>query len=153
MRTPIALLICALAAAGSAAAQEESPEAKDEFVFAIVDVATSEDRCPDGGIIDVKFAALAANAERYVGKCVRTSGLVSGRAIDESIQFDATITCFCREARCDGKWPIANLDAANSPRRPYACFKFARTTVSGKTEEEIRTEMDWRDIPEPGRYE
>ena len=34
--------------------------------------------------------------------------------------YSATV-CFCREADCAGRWPIAQLDADNVRARPYAC--------------------------------
>lgn len=31
------------------------------------------------------------------------------------------ITCWCRSADCQGKWPVAPQDADNMPQRPYYC--------------------------------
>lgn len=35
--------------------------------------------------------------------------------------YDSTV-CFCRTANCEGRWPIARMDADNLPTRPYACI-------------------------------
>lgn len=50
-----------------------------------------------------------------------------------SSNYQATV-CFCREADCSGRWPIATFDADNLRTRPYVCttidpYFIGRTTV------------------------
>ncbi|HET7083426.1 MAG TPA: hypothetical protein VFI23_01550 [Rhizomicrobium sp.] len=38
----------------------------------------------------------------------------------------ASIGCVCKIDDCDGKWPIAELDASNKPQWPYSCIRAAK---------------------------
>jgi hypothetical protein len=45
----------------------------------------------------------------------------------------SALVCFCREADCTGRWPIASFDADNLHTRPYACTRIDRWLIgSGK---------------------
>jgi hypothetical protein len=35
----------------------------------------------------------------------------------------SAVICFCRSADCTNRWPISDVDAGNSPERPYACTR------------------------------
>lgn len=48
----------------------------------------------------------------------------------DASDYSATI-CFCREASCTGRWPIATFDADNVASRPYACTSVGPYVVGG----------------------
>jgi hypothetical protein len=59
------------------------------------------------------------------------------------------VACFCRESRCEGRWPISTMDAMNADNRPYACLRVSRVTKNSVTKEFVRTELDYRFVEEP----
>ena len=64
---------------------------------------------------------------------------------DNSTQF---VACFCRQARCDGRWPITTFDAANASERPYVCVMVRRSYPTKDSRDIVETPLDYRHIPE-----
>jgi hypothetical protein len=62
-----------------------------------------------------------------------------------------TVACFCREARCEGRWPISKPDSDNHANRPYACLLVFSDSDrrSGTISASVRTELDYRSLEEP----
>lgn len=44
--------------------------------------------------------------------------------------FDGFVTCFCKTEDCTGRWPVTQLDAGNSPDRPYLCVRTSTYVLS-----------------------
>jgi hypothetical protein len=61
----------------------------------------------------------------------------------------AATVCFCVEADCTGRWPIASFDADNDPARPYACTHIHPYLSAGRYLVHFRTEMDTNGLEEP----
>jgi hypothetical protein len=90
---------------------------------------------------------------------VRTSATASpeqiiliGRADlrEESSSYASTI-CFCREATCAGRWPIATFDADNVPSRPYACTEVGPYLDNHREVPHFTTMIGKGGLAEPGR--
>jgi hypothetical protein len=64
---------------------------------------------------------------------------------DNSTEF---VTCFCRQAHCEGRWPITRFDATNASERPYACFVVRRNYPTNGSKDIVETPLDYRHIPE-----
>jgi hypothetical protein len=67
---------------------------------------------------------------------------------DESSGYSSTI-CFCREATCAGRWPIATFDADNVPSRPYACTEVSPYLSDGRTVPHFMTIIGKGGLAEP----
>jgi hypothetical protein len=64
-----------------------------------------------------------------------------------------SVACFCREASCEGRWPISKTDASNHVKRPYVCLSVLseRTRDDGPLEDHVQTDLDYRSLEEPPR--
>jgi len=64
---------------------------------------------------------------------------------DNSTEF---VACFCRQARCEGRWPITRFDATNASERPYACFMVRRNYPTKGAKDIVETPFDYRRVSE-----
>lgn len=76
------------------------------------------------------FAGLRSGAEPQRIVLALRGDLSGGDANNDGANNDSangdnydSITCFCREKDCTGRWPIDRMDADNLPSRPYACIE------------------------------
>ncbi len=69
---------------------------------------------------------------------------------EESSKYSSTI-CFCREATCAGRWPIATFDADNLPSRPYACTEVVPYLDDGREVPHFMTTIGKGGLAEPRR--
>jgi hypothetical protein len=60
-----------------------------------------------------------------------------------------SLICVCRERDCDGRWPIAGLDADNLPSRPYACFAVGPYLDAGRFVVGLMATIAWAGLVEP----
>ena len=78
---------------------------------AMLDMLLSEPESPFAGIRDAEAPQMAIFVQREHDGSLRDRDAPSA------------LICFCRSADCTDRWPIAHLDADNSPDRPYACTR------------------------------
>jgi hypothetical protein len=67
----------------------------------------------------------------------------------EAVSDYSAIVCFCREASCDGRWPIAKFDADNMSTRPYACTEVGPYLDDGRWVPHFTTRIGKNGLAEP----